>query len=94
MPKLIDFFYVAELISVEKISDKDNEEWNWREGYLGYQSHLFIFESEKKYKGRRYIHFTDFHDYLTTGYGDYTFSDNIITMTTRNSVYKFKIIHK
>lgn len=94
MPKLIDFFNVAELISVEKTSDMDYGMWKWREQYLHYQCELFIFESEEKRKGERYIHFTSHHEYLTTGYGTYTISDNIITMTTRNSIYKFKIIHR
>ena len=94
MIKLIDFFNVSELISVEKTSDMDYENWKWREQYLNYQCELFIYENEEEHKGERYIYFTSHHEYLTTGYGSYTISNNIITMTTRNSVYQFKIIHK
>ncbi|MCM1284960.1 MAG: hypothetical protein NC213_03335 [Acetobacter sp.] len=94
MPKLIDYFTVTELVSVKKISDMDYKKWKWREQYLNYQCELFIFESEEKRKGERYLYFTDHHNYLKTYYGTYKISDNIITMTTQNSIYKFKIIHK
>ena len=52
MPKLIDFFNVAELISVEKLSDMSDEKWNWRIDYVGYQCELFILESEEENKGK------------------------------------------
>ncbi len=94
MPKLIDYFTVTELVSVERTSNVDYKNWKWREQYLNYLCELFIFESEEKRKGERYLYFTDHHNYLKTGYGVYTISNNIITMTTRNSIYKFKIIHK
>lgn len=94
MPKLIEYFVVTKLVSIEKISNMDYEEWKWREQYLNYQCELFIFESEEKCKGERYLYFTDQHNYLKTGYGTYKISDDIITMTTQNSIYKFKIIYK
>ena len=94
MPKLIDFFNVAELISVEKLSDMSDEKWNWRIDYVGYQCELFILESEEENKGKRYIYFTEHHDYLKTGYGTYSIDDDIITMKTKNTIYKFKIIYK
>ena len=52
MPKLIDFFNVAELISVEKLSDMSDEKWNWRIDYVVYQCELFILESEEENKGK------------------------------------------
>lgn len=95
MPKLIEQYDLAELISVEKISDKDYEDWKWREGYLGFQARLMIIESEMKYKGQIFISFNDFKgNYLNTGYGKYTIVDDIVTMTTKNSIYKFRIISK
>lgn len=94
MPKLIDFYNTAELISVEKTSNMSNDKWKWRKEYIGYQCELFIFKSERKNKGKRYIYFTDHSNYLKTGYGTYIIKDNIITMETGNSIYKFKIIQK
>lgn len=94
MPKRIDFFNVAKLISVEKVSDMSDAKWRWRKNYVGCQCELFIFESESKNKGKRYIYFTDHSNYLKTGYGTYIIKDNILTMETKNSIYKFKIIYK
>lgn len=95
MPKPIEYFNVAEIISVEKISDMDYEKWKWREEYINFQGILSIWESTEKFKGQHYISFNDLMgNYLRTGYGEYTISSNTITMTTRNTIYKFKIIHK
>lgn len=95
MPKPIDYFNVVEIISVEKVSDMNYEEWKWREEYINFQGILSIWESIEKFKGQHYISFNDLMgNYLRTGYGKYTINNNIITMTTRNSIYKFKIIYK
>lgn len=73
----------------------DYEEWKLREGYIGFQGILSIWESTEKFKGQRYISFNNLMgDWFHTGYGTYEISNNIITMTTQNSIYKFKIIHK
>ncbi len=95
MPKPIDYFNVAEVISVEKASNMDYEKWKWREQYIEFQGILSIWESTEKFKGQHYISFNDLMgNYLRTGYGKYTISNSIITMTTKNSIYKFKIIYK
>lgn len=95
MPKPIAYYNVAEVISVEKVSDMDYEKWKWREEFIHFQGILSIWESTKKFNGQQYISFNDLMgNYLRTGYGKYNISNSIITMTTRNSIYKFKIIHK
>ncbi len=95
MPKPIDYYQNVIIKSVQKISDMDYEEWTWREKYINYQGILSIWESTEKFKGQHYISFNDLMgNWMHTGYGEYTISDNIITMTTRNSIYKFEIIQK
>ena len=95
MPKPIDYYQNVIIKSVQKISDMDYEEWKWREEYVNFQGVLSIWESTKKFKGMRYISVNDLMgNWMHAGYGEYTISDNIITMTTRNSIYTFKIIHK
>ncbi len=95
MPKPIDYYQNVIIKSVEKISDMDYEEWKWRDEYINFQGILSIWESTEKFKGQHYISFNNLMgDWMHTGYGTYTISDNIITMTTRNTIYKFKIIHK
>ena len=95
MPKPINYYQNVIIKSVQKISDMDYKEWKWREEYINFQGILSIWESTKKFKGQRYISVNDLMgNWMHTGYGEYTISDNIITMTTRNSIYTFKIIHK
>ena len=95
MPKPIDYYQNVIIQSVQKISDMDYEEWKWREQYVDFQGTVSIWESTEKFKGKHFISFNDLMgNYMHTGCGEYTVSDNIITMTTRNSIYTFKIIHK
>lgn len=93
MPKIITAYPYAKLKSVEKISDMDNELWLWRKQYIGFKGMLAIFQSEKRFPGKHYIHLTDYSDHITTGYGYYTIDKNIITIITRNSVYEYEILN-
>ena len=95
MPKPIDHYQNVIIKSVEKISDMDYEEWKWREKYIDFQGILSIWESTEKFKGQHYISFNDLMgNWMHTGYGEYTISNDIITMKTRNSIYKFEVIQK
>ena len=95
MPKLIGYYQNVIIKSVQKISDMDYEKWKWREQYIDFQGTISIWESTKKFKGKHFISFNDFMgNYMHTGYGEYTISNNIITMKTRNSIYTFKILYK
>lgn len=92
MPKMIKQYKHAQLVSVEKLSDMEYQKWMWREMFVGYIGIFSILESENKYPGKRYLHLSDMHEYITTGYGEYEIKDNFITHTTRNSRYVFKIL--
>lgn len=91
MSKIIELYRHAELISVEKISDKNYRDWRWRECFLYLEGQLYILESKDIRKGERFIYFNLRDGYLRTNFGTYIIEDNIITMTTKNSIYKFKI---
>ena len=94
MPKYIRSFTVVEFKAVTKICDKSYDEWKWRERYIGYQGELFVFESLEKHPGKRYLNFTDHsRNWLNTGCGEYVIEGNILTMTTKNSIYEFEIIY-
>lgn len=93
VPKLIKHYAVAELTAVVKRTDMNNNEWNWREGYIGYQGELYIMESLKKYPGKRYLCFTDHgRNWITTGYGEIVVDKTTVSITTPNSIYHFEII--
>lgn len=93
MPKLIKHFDVAEFKSVKKISGMEYEEWKWRKQYLGYQGELYLFESVHQSPGKQYLHFTDRHEYIKTGLGECVIDANKIMLTSRNSIYTFRILH-
>lgn len=93
MPKYIRAFTVVEFKSVTNISDKPYDEWKWRERYIGFQGELFVFESTEKQPGKLYLNFTDHsRNCLNTGHGEYVIDGNILTMTTKNSIYEFEIL--
>lgn len=93
MPKLIKHFPAVELKAVEKVSDKDDANWKWREGYIGYQGELYIMESTHKFPGKQYLYFTDHgRNWITTGYGKIVVRDKMVCITTPNSVYYFEIL--
>lgn len=95
MPIIVERFLIAELVSVEKLSDMEYSEWKWREGFLGFQSTLTIYESTQNFKGKRFIVFNDLSgNCLSTGFGEYTITDDELVMITKNSIYQFRIIYR
>ena len=92
MPKLIQSYEAAKCKSIRRISDTPYELWKWREECVGLRGILFIFESEKKHPGKRFIRFMNVEYDLTTGYGKIAAEGNTIILTTQNSVYKFEIL--
>lgn len=45
MPIIVERFLIAELVSVEKLSDMEYSEWKWREAFIRFKSTLTIYES-------------------------------------------------
>lgn len=83
----VERFLIAELVSVKKLSDMEYPEWKWREEFLGFQSTLTIYENTQEFKGKRFIVFNDFSgNCLSTGYGEYTITDDELVMITKNSI--------
>lgn len=84
MSIIVERFLIAELVSVEKLSDMEYLEWKWREGFLGFQSTLTIYESTQNFKGKRFIVFNDFSgNCLSTGFGEYTITDDELVSLLR-----------
>ncbi len=95
MPIIVERFLIAELVSVEKLSDMEYSEWKWREAFLRFQFKLTIYESTPNFKGKRFIVFNDFSgNCLSTVFSEYTITEDDLVMVTRNSMYKFKIIYR
>ena len=95
MAKLIDYYQNVIIKSVQNIFDIDYEKWKWREQYIDFQGTISIWESTEKFKGKHFISFNDLMgNHIHTGYGEYTIINNIITMTTRNSIYTFRILYE
>ncbi|MBE6828421.1 MAG: hypothetical protein E7514_07435 [Ruminococcaceae bacterium] len=87
-----EYFHHAEVIGVENTGRHNDEDWSWRKDYLGFEGALIVFKNNKKDSNAYYAHITNFNGgYLTTGYGEYQIENDILTIKTRNSIYKFQI---
>ena len=91
MAKLISTYEPAVLLSVEKLVDVSDREWNWRMGYIGKPGRLRILESEHKHPGQKFVHLVCYTtNDLKTGCGELNVVGSLITITTKNSRYVFK----
>ena len=92
MAKLIGKYAYAKLKSVEVKKEAQTEGWEWRKGSIGKIGTLSLFESKHKYPGKRFVHMNCFEgEWLTTGCGEVEISDTELKVTSKNSVYIFKI---
>lgn len=83
----------AELISVEQTEKENFSVWSWRLSYVGMQGILYIMESEQKHKGEKFIYlFGNDGRYFKTSYGEIEWEDDVLTIKTKRSVYRFKKI--
>ena len=92
MADLIAKFAYAELKSVEVKKEAQKEGWEWRKELVGKLGTLSIFESKHKLPGKRFVYMNCFSgNELTTTCGEIGISDTELKITTKNSVYIFKI---
>lgn len=91
MPKLIKKYY-GRILSVESKGTIEEGEWSWRPIFVGLRGVINIYESEIKDPGKHFIYIKGTDDYLRTGLGIMTEEDKIITLSTKNSVYKFQLL--
>jgi hypothetical protein len=93
MPRKIEHFHSAKLVSIKKLNDIHRPDSVSRKEYIGHHGELFVLESQQRSPGSRYVYFTN-HDNirLTTGFGSYTVEKNRLTMKTHNSIYEFELL--
>ena len=92
MARLIIKYAPSVLLSVMKLNNDSRQKWNWREKYIGKPGCLSLFESVKKYPGERFVYMNCYlFGWFTTTCGEIVIDGDILTITTRNSRYVFKI---
>ena len=92
MAKLITKYAPSVLLSVTQLNNDSEKKWNWRKDYVGEPGCLSIFESIKTYPGKRFVYMNCyFFGDLTTTCGEIVINGNLLTITTKNSRYEFKI---
>ena len=85
--------YPAELISVEQAEKENFSDWSWRLSYVGMQGTLYIMESEQKHKGEKFIYLLGNDGrYFKTSCGKIEWEDDVLTIKTKRSVYRFRKI--
>lgn len=92
MPKLVERHF-AMLKSATSTGVKTDEEWDWREIFVGLWGTLTVYESEtdpEKY----FCLIVGWDGYLRTGCGVITRAENELTISTKNSVYTFMLHNK
>ena len=83
----------AELISVEQAEKENFSAWSWRLSYVGTQGILYIMESEQKHKGEKFIYLLGNDGrYFKTSCGEIEWEDDVLTIKTKRSVYRFRKI--
>ena len=92
MAKLIMKYAPSVLLSVTKLNDDSEQKWDWRKKYIGEYGCLSIFESVNTYPGKRFVYMNCYlFDDLTTTCGEIVIDGDLLTITTKNSKYEFKI---
>ena len=85
--------YPTELISVEQAEKENFSAWSWRLSYVGMQGILYIMESEQKHKGEKFVYlFGNDGRYFKTSCGKVECEDDVLTIKTKRSVYRFRKI--
>ena len=85
--------YPAELISVKQTENENFTAWSWRLSYVGMQGILYIMESERKHKGENFIYLLGNDGrYFKTSCGEIEWEDDVLTIKTKRSVYRFRKI--
>ena len=86
MAKIIDEF-IGEIFSIESTGRKSEADWEWRKSYIGFRGRVIVCADELK-PDKRFLYIEDRYKYLITGLGVLKEEGKIITLTTKNSIYK------
>ena len=90
MTKLLKTYPDVKIISVKKISDMDDAEWDWRKDLVGQIGTLYLYKRAQLYRA---ILDTETH-YFYTGRGLLEIENDIITLRTHNTEYKYMILNE
>jgi|GEM_PF-3208081 len=88
--------HIAMLINVESTHYEPDNEWMWRTDLIGRTGYVEIYDDASE-KGQGNVHIAFFDDggfELKTGYGKIMVGENILTLTTKRSIYTFEIINE
>ena len=86
MTKLLKSYTNVKIISVEKISDMADADWDWRKDLVGQTGTLYLYKRAQMYRVE-----LDFEThYFNSGRGLLEIKNDIITLRTRNTEYVFK----
>ena len=93
MAKLVSKHF-GMLLSVEPTEKtKDDKTWSWRKKYEGFLGIIHVYQSQHKSLNKHFIAICDIDlNCLETSIGELTYKSNLLTLTTRNSIYIFKLI--
>ncbi len=92
MAEIIEELY-GEIISIESTGRKSNADWEWRKSYIGFCGRIIVCKDELK-SDKRFLYIEDRYKYLITSLGDMKEEDGIITLMTKNSIYKICVNKK
>ena len=88
MTKLLKSYTDVKIISVEKISDMADDDWDWRKDLVGQIGTLYLYKRAQMYRVE-----LDFGThYFNSGRGLLYIENNLITLRTRNTEYVFKTL--
>ena len=90
MTKLLKSYTDVKIISVEKISDMPDDDWDWRKDLVGQIGTLYLYKRAQMYRVE-----LDFGThYFNSGRGLLYIENDLITLRTHNTEYKYMILNE
>ena len=90
MTKLLKSYTDVKIISVEKISDMPDDDWDWRKDLVGQIGTLYLYKRAQMYRVE-----LDFEThYFNSGRGLLYIENDLITLRTHNTEYKYMILNE
>ena len=93
MPKLVKKYY-GRILTIISRGTIEEIEWSWRTIFIGLRGEIKVYKSEKVSPGKPFIYMKGTDSYIRTGIGEMSQNGDIITFTTKNSIYKFLVMSK
>lgn len=85
--------HTAKVLSIEPIGNPPLEDWSWRKLNVGMTGTLNLMESERVVPGLHFIICRNTDGWwMKTTYGREEINGNIMTFTSRHSIYTFELL--